>query len=240
MKNLRSSAYAALLLALASMGLQAQDSGFGVSAAFLTGAGRTESQAGVKSGLALAGHYTIPTSNGYDVRAGFAANLLIGSGVEGVDATADADAAGGANYMVPGSSIKHQFTNIQVFGDVVVPIYDKHADWIIGLSVNKYMLKVSGAPDGAHAAYSPFDLDAATRSIDPNTGALIRTGSANGSVTIPGVKLGVRMGADYHFSKNLSAQVLFQATELGRITSLSGQLPTLNPAWLEFGVTYKF
>jgi hypothetical protein len=236
MKNLRSSAYAALLLALASMGLQAQDSGFGVSAAFLTGAGRTESQAGVKSGLALAGHYTIPTSNGYDVRAGFAANLLIGSGVEGVDATADADAAGGANYMVPGSSIKHQFTNIQVFGDVVVPIYDKHADWIIGLSVNKYMLKVSGAGPGV---YSSFDLDAATRTLDDN-GNLVRSGSANGSVTIPGVKLGVRMGADYHFSKNLSAQVLFQATELGRITSLSGQLPTLNPAWLEFGVTYKF
>jgi hypothetical protein len=239
MKNLRSSAYAALLLAMASTGLMAQDSGFGASAAYIYGTGRTESMAGVKAGLALSGHYTIATSNGYDVRAGIGLNFLIGSGVEGVDANADAESRTNTNYMVAGSSLKHSFTNGQAFADVVVPIFDKRGDWILGLSVNKYSVKVSGAPDGAHAAYSPFDLDAATRTLDDN-GNLVRSGSANGSTSVPGLKLGLRLGADYKFTKNLSAQVLFQTTELGRITSLAGQLPTMNPSWLEFGITYKF
>ena len=238
MKNLRSSAYAALLLAMVSTGLQAQDAGWGVSADLLTGAGRTNSAAGIKSGLTLSGSYTFETSNGFNVRPGIALNYLIGSGVTGVapnaDAILDTDATG--SYTVPGSSIKHTITGVQVFGDLLIPIFDKRADWILGLSVNKYSVKVSGAPAGA---YSPIDIDAGARAYDDN-GDVVRTGNANGTVSIPSYKMGFRTGFDYKINKNLAIQALLQMTELGRAISMPTQVPTLQPAWVEIGVSYKF
>lgn len=237
MKNSRSIAYGALLLtAMVSTGLRAQDAtGFSAGASLLTGVGHTADLAGVKSGVNVWGAYTIKTEGGYNVRPGLAINNLIGSGVSGVAANADDLASAGEGYNVPGSSLKHTFTSVQVFSDFVVPIFDNKANWIIGLSLSKYSVKVSGARAGE---YSPFDLDAATR--NDGSGSVVRSGNANGTVSVPGYKFGLRVGFDYKINKQLSVQCLLQQTELGRIWGQPTQLPTLNPAWLEVGVNYHF
>jgi hypothetical protein len=235
MNKLRFSACAALLTGAMSMGLQAQEAGPSVGASLLTGAGRTSDVVGLKSGLTLSAAYTFETSQGIKVRPGFSLGMLVGSGVQGVTADADDRAANNVPYNIPGSSLKHTFNNIQLSSDILVPIFNNRANWIIGLSLNKYSVKVSGAAKGQ---YSPVDLDAATRS--DATGSVVRTGDANGTTTIPGYKFGLRAGVDYKLNSNVSLQVLFQQTEMGRIFAKQGQLPTLNPAWLEFGVNYRF
>jgi len=243
MKNLRISAYGALLLtAMMSTGLQAQDAGFAAGASLLKGQGRTLDQVGVETGMNLWGAYTFKTEMGFSFRPGIGLNLLLGAGVQGVYSDADARAAGGsATYPdpvpinVPGSSLRHTFTNEQIFSDFVVPIFKGKADWIIGLSANFWTVKVTGARPGE---YSPVDLDSATRTV-AGTG-FIRTGDANGTKKVPGTKLGLRFGFDYKLSEKAAMQVLFQSTELGRMAAKAGQMPTLNPAWIEAGISYKF
>jgi len=237
MKNSRFFACGALLLtAIASTGLQAQDAaGFSVGASLLTGAGHTDTLAGVKSGVNVWAGYTFKTEAGYNFRPGIAINSLIGSGVPGVKADADDLISANSPYTVPGSSLKHTFTSVQVFSDFVVPIFNNKANWIIGLSLSKYKVEVSGARAGE---YSPLDLDAANRNND--SGSVLRSGNANGTVSVPGYKFGLRLGFDYKITKQLAVQCLLQQTELGRIYGQATQLPTLNPAWLEFGVSYRF
>ena len=234
MKNSRSIAYGALLLtAMATTGLQAQDiQGFGAGASLLSGIGATKAAIAANSGFTVWGSYTFKTDAGIYVRPGLAINTLIGSDVNAVPANADALAATGP-YTIPGSAIKHNLTSGQVFAVFVVPIFNNRADWIVGLSLNKYRLKVSDALAGQ---YSPVDLDAATRSGSP----VVRSGDANGTLSVPGYKFGLRFGVDYRINKQFSVQLLLQQTELGRIYSKATQMPTLNPAWLELGASYKF
>ncbi len=237
MKNSRTIAYGALLLtAMVTTGLQAQDTkGFSVGASLLGGVGNTYDAIDANSGFNVWAGYTVKTDMGFSFRPGIGYNTLIGGSVLGVPTNADDLAAAGSSYTIPGSNLKHTLTSVQVFTDFIVPIFNNRADWIIGLSLSKYHVKVSGAQAGQ---YSPVDLDAATR--DDSSGSVLRTGDANGTVSVPGYKFGLRAGIDYKFNKQFSLQVLFQQTELGRIYGRPTQLPTLNPAWIEVGASYKF
>lgn len=58
-----------------------------------------------------------------------------------------------------------------------------------------------------------------------------------------GVKLGLRFGVDIQLAKAWSAEVLFQATELGGGAVKPGNKPNLggvNPSWIQVGARYSF
>jgi hypothetical protein len=231
MKIFRNFACGALLLTAMSTGLSAQDTnGFAVGGSVLSGVGRT-ADLGDRIGFGINAAYYIQ-NEGFAVRPGVGFNYLLGSGVRGVVANSDALAGAGKDIGIGGSTLKTDLTNMQVFTDVVAPIFNKKGNFVVGLSLNRYKFAVSGATPGQ---YSPLGLDAATRDS-----AGVPTGDANGSATVKGYKLGLRLGFEYRVSNHVSAQVLLQQTELGRTTAALSHLNSLNPSWLTFGVTYKY
>lgn len=257
MKNMRFSTYGGILMAGSlALGLQAQDaSAWSAGGSLIGGVGRTSSAAGLKSGLNLWGGYGFKTDVG-DVllRPGLGLTLLMGSNVKGVPYNADYVAIGnqGSGWpedpSLPGTAVKHELTGIQVLCDAIIPIFENKAKLILGLSLNSYSVKFSGGRaatfDGSGnvidaGVYSPIDLDSAHYDVQEGSG-LIRSGNPNGTKTVPGQKFGFRVGFEYTVTKNLGIQMMFQQTELGRMLSEAGQLQTIQPAWLELGVSYHF
>jgi hypothetical protein len=229
------------MLLAAALSLSAQTNGWQANGSVLLPVATAHDKMGLDSGLQLGMGYNFVTANGYTFRSGFALARFTGKGVTGVMADADTTilTAGGpidpSTYQVAGSSVKHELTRFQLTEDLVIPVYGKF-DFLMGLSISRYKIKVSGAAAGV---YSPVSLDAARYYPDGNGGSL-RVGDANGSPDVPGYKLGMRIGGEYAFTKQLKGQILFQQTELGRMTSIPSALPSVNPASLEFSISYQF
>ena len=243
MNKTRALKTAGLLLA-GVLSLAAQDSGWQASGALSLPVGTAHDQMGLTLGIHFTAGYEFKTESGYGFRPGFGIGYFNGKGVTGVTADADAQINGASasgvpldpsTYLVAGSSLTHKLTQIQIMMDSLIPITNK-TKLVVGLSLNKYQVKVSAAPAGA---YSPVGLDAA-QYADDGQGGLVRSGNANGSASIPGIKFGLRLGFEHAFSKQWSGNLLFQQTELGRMVSKASALPTVNPAWLEFGFSYRF
>lgn len=124
---------------------------------------------------------------------------------------------------MPGSEInglKTSLTLVQLSGDLLIPTDIPHLRGIFGLSLNKYTASLSGTESQAS-----LDVDHHFPFHD-----------------VDGVKGGLRVGAEYTFARQLTAQVLLQATELAgrqRNDSLIRK-GGLNPAWIQCGVRYTF
>ena len=249
MTNMRALKTAGMLLA-GILTLSAQDSGWSVNGSLALPVGTAHDAMGLNLGVRVGGAYDFKTSDGYTFRPGLIISSFRGSSVTGVQAGADnayETAAQGQTAVDPttvyttGSSVKTTLMQTELVGDLVIPTTSS-INVILGLSVSKYTGNFSGgsaATATSPGAYSPVDLDKATYTPDGN-GGLVRSGNPNGSFSIPGLKLGIRAGIEYTFNKQLSGQLLYQQTELGRMVSDPGALNTVNPSTFEIGVVYKF
>jgi len=148
---------------------------------------------------------------------------------------------GVAVYFLPGSAqdgVKTSLTNFQVYGDIVFDSGIKNLSFTAGLSVQRWYYKTNADA----GVVSPYQLD--------------DKGFLNGT------KLGLRLGMEYQFTKNLSAELLFQQTDFGskdgeakgNTYSSSGNFPpptpaqegalingtNVTPAWIQLGIKYHF
>jgi len=132
--------------------------------------------------------------------------------------------------MMPGkelNGLKTSLTLIQLSDDIFLPLGSESLRGLFGFSANFYSASFSGTEstdrnDVDH--HFPFkDAD--------------------------GLKLGFRLGLDYAITKNLSAELLFQQTELAGSDISELDSPTqqayvrrggINPSWLQLGVRYSF
>jgi hypothetical protein len=256
MTNMRAIKTAGMILA-GILAVSAQDTGWMLNGSLALPVGTAHDAMGLTYGVRVGGAYEIKTAYGYSFRPGLTISYFGGKGVTGVQANADYNLEAGAYSQSPvdpstwqavGSSVKTTLLQTQIVGDLIVP-FSKSVNAVVGISVSKYIGDFSGGsastsidessglPTGG--AYSPVDLDKATYTAD-GAGGLVRTGNPNGSFSIPGLKIGVRLGVEVAFSKQLSGQILFQQTELGRMVSIPGALNTVNPSTFEVGVVYKF
>lgn len=143
---------------------------------------------------------------GYSFRAGFAINSLPGKSRSGqVYENFEQDLTGtpGTNPFFGGVyaygdatpwSNKTSLMGYQVFGDFIFPSGFQKLDFTFGVSLNRWFYDATVTPEST-GAYTVV-----RRTADDH---------------IPGLKGGLRIGAEYRISKNLSAELLFQIVELG-------------------------
>lgn len=118
------------------------------------------------------------------------------------------------------NGLKTSLTLIQFSGDLMLKTNIPQLRGIFGLSLNKYSAKLDGVE-----STSSQDVDHHFPFHD-----------------VDGIKGGLRLGMEYTFNKQLTGELLLQATELaGR----QRQDPLIrkggvNPAWLQVGVRYSF
>ncbi len=125
--------------------------------------------------------------------------------------------------LMPGkelNGLKTSLTLFQFAGDIIIETDSHSLRGILGLSINSYSAKFSGyespaVNDAEH--HFPFR-------------------------DVKGIKGGLRLGAEYTFAPQWTAQVLLQTTELAGRQRYDPLIRKggINPAWLEFGVRYKF
>ncbi|MDR2697993.1 MAG: hypothetical protein LBB40_05915 [Holophagales bacterium] len=134
----------------------------------------------------------------------------------------------GLNYF-PGKELeaggrKVSLAGLQANIDIVVPIGKTYLSLITGASVNTWFKSVSGRD-----------------TFDPSM-----NNNVSGIVDNPFGKLGFRFGLEYIMDSQFSVSALFQMTELGTDNEfLKGGAPdrgrqTVNPAWVQLGLSYKF
>jgi hypothetical protein len=112
---------------------------------------------------------------------------------------------------------------IQLNGDILVASRIQGLRGVFGISFNKYKLSRAGNEDTTAA--NAGDPSAHFPAVDDK-----------------GTKLGLRLGVEYAITKQISAEVLFQQTELAGRQRNDGLVRKagLNPAWLQFGARYHF
>lgn len=116
--------------------------------------------------------------------------------------------------------LKTSLTLIQAHGDVFVETPSPALRGFAGLSINKYSMSTAGTESS-----TPEDIDHHFPVRD-----------------VKGLKLGLRVGLAYAFTKNVSGDVMLQQTELAG-KDLQDPLIRqggINPAWLQLGVNYRF
>jgi len=128
--------------------------------------------------------------------------------------------------FLPGSAkdgFKTSLTGFQAYGDIVFNSGIKDLSLIGGLSIQRWYYKSTADASSGMTSDKGF---------------------------IAGPKLGLRVGLEYRFDKNLTAELLFQQSDLGSQdgdtkgnVDASGNLVNgLNvlPAWIQVGVKYHF
>jgi|GEM_PF-1722952 len=134
----------------------------------------------------------------------------------------------GINYF-PGKELEKDAQKVSLTGfqaniDIVIPINRTYLLVITGASVNTWFKSVSGR--------DTFDP-----SINNNVSGMVDNAFG---------KLGFRFGFEYIVDSQFSVAALFQMVELGTDNEfLKGGDPvrgrnTVNPAWIQFGLSYKF
>lgn len=143
---------------------------------------------------------------GYTFRAGFGINSLPGKERKGSTYENFAQDLTGDSVTNPyygdvyaygnptAWSNKTSLMGYQAFGDFIFPSGFDKLDFSFGVSLNRWFYNTNVTPD-AFGAYT----------------VVARTKEDN----IPGLKGGLRIGAEYRINKNLSAELLFQIVELG-------------------------
>ena len=121
--------------------------------------------------------------------------------------------------FLPGSwdqDSKTSLTNLQATGDLVIPTTIEKFQVVTGLSVNLWRY----IGDSRNGADNKWGL--------------------NGAMAPGGVKLGLRVGFDYTFTKQITGEVLMQLVEFGNQPNGVASYQNFNPTWLQFGVKYHF
>ncbi len=125
--------------------------------------------------------------------------------------------------LMPGkesNGLKTSLSVIQIAGDILIDTEISGLRGVVGLSLNKYSATFSG-----EESQSVFDSDHHFPFHDCD-----------------GIKGGIRLGLEYAFTKHISGEALFQATELAgrqRNDTLIRK-GAINPGWIQFGARYKF
>jgi len=125
--------------------------------------------------------------------------------------------------LMPGSEkygLKTSLTLIQAHGDLLIETGAPALHGIAGVSVNSYSMSTSGTE-----SQDPLDVDHHFPVRD-----------------VKGLKLGLRLGLNYTFTKSFSAELLFQQTELAG-KDLQDPLVRqggINPAWFELDARFHF
>lgn len=125
--------------------------------------------------------------------------------------------------LMPGKDLRGLKTSLTLFqlaGDVLVETEVQGLRGVLGLSVNSYSARFSGYENPA-----VFDADHHFPFRDAK-----------------GLKGGLRIGMEYEFSQRWVGQALLQATELAGRQRYDPLIRRggINPAWVEFGVRYRF
>jgi len=125
--------------------------------------------------------------------------------------------------LMPGketNGLKTSLSVIQLSGDILIETQIEGLRGVVGLSMNKYFAKYSG-----QESQSVFDSDHHFPFRD-----------------VDGIKGGIRLGLEYSVNKQISCEVLLQATELAgrQRTDTLIRKGAVNPGWLQFGARYKF
>ncbi len=124
---------------------------------------------------------------------------------------------------MPGSEsngLKTSLTLAQIHGDVFIETPSPALKALVGLSLNSYSMSRTGteSEDEADVAHHFPVRD------------------------VKGLKMGLRLGVSYAFSKSWSAELVFQQTELAG-KDLQDPLVRrggINPAWCELGLRWHF
>lgn len=121
----------------------------------------------------------------------------------------------------PLGTVKTDLSLLQLAADVHIATGFEKLAFTVGMSLNQYRLRNSGAPSELMS-----DLG------NPN----LKYYRYDWAVTqSKGLKGGVRLGLDYPLSSALTATALFQMTELG-----TGSYGGINPSWIELGARWRF
>lgn len=118
------------------------------------------------------------------------------------------------------NGLKTSLNLAQAYGDLVLDLPAASLRGIVGLSLNSYTMSTTG-----------------TESLDPEDVAHhfpVRDAK--------GLKLGLRLGLTYAFSRQVAGELLFQQTELSGkdLADPLVRVGGINPAWLQLGVRYSF
>jgi hypothetical protein len=118
------------------------------------------------------------------------------------------------------NGLKTSLTLVQLTGDIFLATEVTGLRGVLGLSLNKYSAKFSGAESA-----SAFDADHHFPFRDTS-----------------GLKGGIRLGLEYAFSPRITGEALLQATELSgrQRTDTLIRNGAINPGWLQLGVRYQF
>ena len=127
----------------------------------------------------------------------------------------------------PGSSQngrKISLQDLQIHGDVVIPLFSSKVSLVAGMSLNTWIRQVSGSD-----------------AFDPT-----QSNNVSGSVHRAFGKLGFRTGFERAVDEHLAIQVMFQITELGTDNEfLKNGDPVwgksaVNPSWVGVSARYRF
>jgi hypothetical protein len=121
--------------------------------------------------------------------------------------------------FLPGSwdgDSKTSLTNLQASGDLVINTSIEKFKVVTGMSVNLWRY-IGDARNGASNKWG-----------------------LNSAMAPGGLKLGLRVGFDYKFSKQITGELLWQGVEFGNKPNDEQSWQNFNPTWLQVGVKYHF
>lgn len=237
------------LVGLLALPLAAQESGFGLKGGVILGLDSLKKATNGTTGFTLGADYrTHITGTEIPARIGLSLSSMPGKTTGGPtayswvwnDGTDDHHEEG----VIPSSALKTSLTLAQLHGDVFITTPLPELQAFVGLSLNSYSAKKSGnevpgvpaqglgQTDESYEAQISAFHEATT--LDAKNHFAVRDAK--------GLKLGLRLGLTYAFSKHMSAELLLQQTELSG-KDLEDPLVRqagINPAWVELGIRWHF
>jgi len=237
------------LLGLLVLPLAAQSSDFSASGGLINGLDSLKKATNNTFGLVVGVDYTTHFwGTDIPVRVGLSYAFMPGSSTSyAASAPAEVTLVDGSTHtgtIATSGTLKTSLNLLQVHGDALLDTGVQGLNWFVGLSANFYSMKRDG---GGSWTFDGTDGDATHLE-----------GSYSGEQTSPladslsevhypvrdagGLKLGLRLGVIYAFSKTLSGEFTLQQTELAGkdLTDPRARAGGVNPAWLQLGVNYHF
>lgn len=188
------------LLGLLTLPVAAQTSQFSAGGALIVGLDSYKKAVNNSTGfLANAGWDTTVYKSGIPARLSLGIGLMPGKEMNG---------------------LKTSLTLLQFSGDILVNTDLQGLRGVIGLSVNKYSARYTGAESP-----SALDVDHHFPFHD-----------------VRGLKGGLRLGFEYSFSKRIVGEALLQTTELAGRQRNDALIRNgaVNPGWIQLGARYQF
>ena len=237
------------LVGLLALPLVAQDSGFGIKGGAILGLNSLKKATNGTAGLTLGLDYrTHITGTQIPARIGISLSSMPGKTTGGPtayswvwnDGTDDHHEEG----IIPSSALKTSLTLAQLHGDIFITTAIPELQAFVGLSLNSYSAKKTGTEvPGVPAQAAGQSDESYEAQVSAFHEATMLDGKNHFAVRdAKGLKLGLRLGVSYSFSKHMSAELLLQQTELSG-KDLEDPLVRqggINPAWIEVGVRWHF